>query len=580
MNILNIACKSFLSLFAVMRLVQMRTTSPMTLILFALFFYIYSKLASSSIESRIQAGDLWYAGVPAGLFTVFTLAATYQEVCGDMTSTLFRLTVLALCGAGLLLIYYHAVLCLLLYATGLRIDTMLYPVMWLPYAAFGACMLAWLPYYLYEYPGVMTPDSINQYGQVIGAYTLTNHHPVIHTLLIGAFYRLGITLTGSVYTGLGLYTLFQMCFMAFTAGYVVRTLQKAGIITPVCVGIICFYALMPYQGIFSVTMWKDIPFAGCMTLMTASTLRLLIHNHLEKLRLVEYFTSLLPFVLSGVMVCLLRTNGWYAFLASLPFILYVFRDRLRLILPAQAAVLVLVIFVKYPCMTIYEIPQADFAESVSIPLQQLARVAAKGETLSEAQLEELSHFMDYDEAASLYQEDVSDPVKNLVRATSGTYLDSHKGEFFSLWLSVGLSHMHTYFDAYVAQTHGFWYPDAVYEVGLSDGIYPNDFGLTWQPLIKGSVIIKLREILFKLWELFPLYGFLWSMGGMLWLVLISQALCLRQERPQNAVLMAPAVLLVLTLCLATPVATDFRYAYALFYGLPLYALLPFIQERH
>ena len=142
----------------------------------------------------------------------------------------------------------------------------------------------------------MTPDSINQYAQIIGAYELSNHHSVIHTLLIGFFYHIGMQLTGNAYVGLGFYTFFQMCFMAFTAGYVVRTLQKAHIITPVCIVTICFYALMPYHGIFAVTIWKDIPFAGCMTLVIASLLRLLIQikssrllYHSAALSLIQYY---------------------------------------------------------------------------------------------------------------------------------------------------------------------------------------------------------------------------------------------------------------------------------------------------
>lgn len=577
MNLLGITCKSFLSLFAVMRLTQMRTTNPVSILLFAVFFYIYMKLSSTSTETRMESRDSLYSGILSGLFTIFTLAASYVQLYGSMTSTLFRLIILLLSAAGLALLYYHAILCLLIYSSQVRIDTTLYPVSWLPYAAFGACMLFWLPYYLHEYPGVMTPDSINQYAQIIGTYELSNYHSVIHTLLIGYFYHLGLNLTGSEYVGLGLYTLFQMCFMAFTAGYVVRTMQKAGILTPVCIGTICFYALMPYHGIYAVTIWKDIPFAGCMTLFVAALIRLLVHEKSTKLKISEYFTILLPYTISGIMLCLLRTNGWYAFLVTLPFILFMYRDRLRIIIPANVIILLIVLFIKYPCMNVYEIRQADFAEFVSIPVQQLARVVAEQESLTQEQTQSLSHFMDIDQIASLYQPEVSDPVKNLIRSTSGNYLDNHKSEFFSLWFSVGISHLRTYFDAYVAQTHGFWYPDASYEVGLSDGIYPNEFGLTWQPLLKGSLVVKIREILFKLWELIPLFGFLWSMGGMFWLILISQVLCLRQSQSANAVLMIPAVALVLTLCIATPVATEFRYAYALFHGLPLYLTLPFIR---
>lgn len=153
MNLLDITCKSFLSLFALMRLTQINTTDPMSLLIFAVFFYIYRKLSSSSLKTRMKDADPWYAGILAALFTLFTLAATGSTLYGDMASTLFRLIILILSAAGLGLIYYHAVLCLLIYVSPLRIDTMLYPQPWLPYIAFGACLLAWLPYYLHEYPG-------------------------------------------------------------------------------------------------------------------------------------------------------------------------------------------------------------------------------------------------------------------------------------------------------------------------------------------------------------------------------------------------------------------------------------------
>lgn len=90
MNLLDITCKSFLSLFAIMRLTQINTTDPMSLLIFAVFFYIYRKLSSSSLETKMKDADSWCAGILAALFTLFTLAATGSVLYGDMTSTLFE----------------------------------------------------------------------------------------------------------------------------------------------------------------------------------------------------------------------------------------------------------------------------------------------------------------------------------------------------------------------------------------------------------------------------------------------------------------------------------------------------------
>ena len=429
----------------------------------------------------------------------------------------------------------------------------------------------------------MTPDSLNQYAQVIGAYELSNHHPIIHTMIIGFLYHTGLSLTGNAIFGLALYTIVQMLFMAWVVSYAVRTLQLAYMKTSICIIVICFYAFIPYHGIYAVTMWKDIPFAGCMTLFAASLIRFQLRNPSNnastKLKVSEYFTLLIPYIFAGFMLCLLRTNGWYAFLLSLPFILYWNRNQLKLIIPVHLILLALVLFTKYPCMNIYEIKQADFVESLSIPVQQIAKVLANEEALTEDQLLKLEHFINIEQARLVYQPDVSDNIKNLIRSTGNEYLENHKAEFFSLWLSIGLDHPKAYFDAFVSQTNGFWYPDVSYKVGLADGIYPNEWGLNWQPILRGNIIIKIRELLFKLHELIPIYGFLWSIGGIFWTILLSQCISIRNDRPTGFLIGIPAIALVLTLCIATPVATEFRYAYSLFFGLPLYLLAPFIRTK-
>ena len=148
------------------------------------------------------------------------------------------------------------------------------------------------------------------------------------------------------------------------------------------------------------------------------------------------------------------------------------------------------------------------------------------------------------------------------------------------WLSIGAKHPGTYFDAYVAQTNGYWYPDISYKVGLADGIYPNEFGLRWQPVIKGTTLTKIKEILFKLPDLIPLYGLFWSMGFLLWLILLIGALCLRSGNTANALICLPFIFLMLTLCIAAPVATEFRYAYAVFYALPILIMSPFVRGKN
>lgn len=585
MYYLKIFVESFLSLFAIMRVTGMTTRNPCSILLFFILLYVFTKLHSDHVEGRIITGDMTLATILSVLFSTFTLSAQYQVILGSTQGPLLCAVLLLITGIGLLLIYYYLSIWFLQTAADLKLTGSGYSYAWIPFLTVLVCLLCWLLYFLYEYPGIMTPDSVNQYAQIIGAYRPNNHYSVVHTALIGIFYNIGLSFTGDPHVGLALYTIAQMFFMACVAGYVVRTLQKAEAVTPVLIITICFYALMPCNGIYAVTIWKDIPFAGCMTLFAAALMRFLLRGSLAassdavpRLRISEYFTLLVPYVLSGIMLGLLHENGWYVLVLTVPFVLLTYRKWPKVMVPVHLVLLIIVLFVRYPVMHVYEIPQADFVDSLSIPVQQLARVVANNEPLSDSETAFLDQLMDLEQAAAIYQPDVSDSIQNLMRQQGTDYLESHKNDFFRMWFSIGIRHPKAYFDAYVAQTNGLWYPDVHCEAGPADGICPNEFGIGWQPMIKGGMMIRIKEILFQLPDIIPLYGLLWSAGFILWSILMVSALCLHMGRPAGALVCLPFILLFASLCLTTHTASEFRNIYAAFYALPLLVMSPFVFE--
>ena len=107
-------------------------------------------------------------------------------------------------------------------------------------------------------------------------------------------------------------------------------------------------------------------------------------------------------------------------------------------------------------MHVYEIPQTDFVESLSIPVQQIARVIAEGESITESEAVYIQQLMDLDKIPTAYQPACSDNIKNLIRQKGNASLESDKATFFKMWFSIGIEHPKTYFDAYVAQTNGYW----------------------------------------------------------------------------------------------------------------------------
>ena len=222
--------------------------------------------------------------------------------------------------------------------------------------------------------------------------------------------------------------------------------------------------------------------------------------------------------------------------------------------------------------------QPDFIESVCIPMQQITAVICNDRELAPEDLALIEQVVDLTYIHELYNPTFADNIKELVRAGNQNYLTAHKREFFRLWLRLGLRYPADYLTAYINQTYGYWYPDSFYLVAEGEGISATDLGVSHTPIIGGPLVIKGKEIAIKLGSMVPVYGTLWSMGVACWILLFSiSVVCIRREY-YKLICYLPGITLLLTVLIATPVATEFRYVYFMVLSLPFYLITAILPE--
>lgn len=575
------AGKSLFTSWALMKAARMESGNIFTLIFFLLAFFFYREVDRKLAAS--QKADRRMKVVSAVLAVIYTLcymlldASHYIEA---LTNRMFRLGILAAAAIGFWSLFDALLKFLFLWVTEKEKMKELFcekepdksrnPFATHPLAAtFLVCLLGWLPYFLYQFPGIMTPDSINQLEQVLGVVSYSNHHPWVHTLLIKVFYSIGFAITGNMVSAMGFYTFAQMCIMAFSVGYFVSSMRFLHLKAGWCIVMALVFAILPYHAVYAVTVWKDIPFAAAVLVFITSLLRL---------RNEEKWQHAVLFALSGAMMCLFRSNGWYAFLVCIPFFVVSFWKKQRKVVGLLAVSLLAAVVVKYPVMNGCQVTPPDFVESLCIPVQQVSYVLANDRELSPEQLELIDAVIDRNYVKDLYNPEFADNMKELVRAGHPEYLEAHKKEFFKLWLDLLIRYPGDYLEAYIQQTNGYWYPDSYYPVADAEGVSATKLGVSHTPLIRGPLVVKGKEIAVKLGSMVPVYGTLWSMGVAFWILLLMIG-CVLVRREEGKLLYAlPSLLLWGTVMIATPVATEFRYVYFLMLCMPFYLCMMVLEE--
>lgn len=440
---------------------------------------------------------------------------------------------------------------------------------WVFWGAFAAVALIDLGFLLARYPGILTRDSITTVSQVIyGSYD--NTMPYYHTRLVGLFVRLGLALTGDINVGIALFHGFQIGLLATAFACAITTLYQIGV-PGWALGLVFFvYALLPYNMVYSVTLWKDVPFGASALLLATAIYRRV--NNVGRAAKWDY-TAL---TLGAVGMALMRTNGWAALLVAAVPLIIVLRKKKRRLVRVLLTVLVLSWVMISPVLKALNVPGTDPVEAFAVPMQQVARVVANDRELTQEQQELLGEIFLMDKLGEAYDPQTVDPVKyETFRYDQVDHIRQNAPRYLKLYASIGLRYPGDYLKAWIDETRGYWnggYAYWIYTLQTEENI----LGIT-QPA-GTNLLARLYAAWFRFAEkptaLQPLY----SIGLQVWILIACCVLCVLQGRKQWLIAV-PALVLTLGLWLGTPVYAEFRYAYPMMLCAPLALMTTLFEPK-
>lgn len=431
-------------------------------------------------------------------------------------------------------------------------------------------LICWLPYIISFYPAILSPDpsyQIMQFFHIDNKYStysilldpsviITNHHPVIHTLLLGSMVKIG-TLLGSVNIGLFLYSIIQILILSSTLSYTIVFLKNIKIPKKYLLLCLIIYALTPVFPFYSMSAVKDVIFGSLIILYIIS-----IYQFMNKKEIT--FKDMLKELLLMILIILFRNNGFHVILLSFPFLLF-YKNKKQILM---IFLLMLTFNITYNKVILpyFKITPSSIREVLSIPFQQTARYVNEYDSeLSEKDKKIIDQILEYDTLATRYNPELADPVKNKFNRY---YKSEDLKEYFKVWKKGLFKHPITYIEATVHNTYGYFYPfktNWYFYHKYDTRIVKKGFDYHYNSLSSERNFLTIIATIFPY---IPVIGFLVNIGFNSWILLFMACYLIYQKKYKSLVVLLPSFVLLLV-CVASPANTYFRYALPNIFAMPL-----------
>ncbi|MGN0393938.1 MAG: DUF6020 family protein [Coprococcus sp.] len=448
----------------------------------------------------------------------------------------------------------------------------------------GVILLCWLPYFIFNYPGVFVHDACDEIAQAtnqrFGCGTINrtmnpdstmlwnNHHPVFYTAVLWFFVKFG-RLIGSYTISFFIYCLLQAIAMSGVFAYTLMYMNTHGLSRKLSKAMLLFFALNPLFPLWCTTITKDTPFTIIFLLCTILLYDAVIYP--DKLSIKKCLVTGCALLL----LCMLRNNGFYLLLVLLPFLLFTIRKNkkqvLKLLIVIAAPLLFFKIIYSSLIFNALGIQGGSIAEMLSVPFQQTARYISEypEDVTSEEEAAILSMFTvdSLSELSDLYNPIISDPVKAQYNKYS---TGNDKLSYIKVWGRQLIRHPDAYLEAFFNMTYGWFNYDSprdypFYTSGdeLIEDLLP---GISTANPFTGyrNTVQQFLNMIFEM----PVISFIFKYSSYTWLLFCLLFVMLHRHKYRE---LAGCGLIYLNylICFIGPVSC-FRYA------LPMIVCLPFV----
>lgn len=451
--------------------------------------------------------------------------------------------------------------------TGIRTSQ----IKWM-FALAAILVLAWLPYFLVYYPGLIYGDSMNSVSQAMHVSPYSNHFPLFYTLFVELCLKIGIALA-DITLGCAIYTIFQMISLGLLLAYLLCWLYNKGISKPVCAFFLVMFCVVRCFPQHAVSMWKDPIFSAVLMFYGLKLFDLLVSEG----ALATKWSFLIQTLAAIVVICLSRNNGVYivAFCLAFLFAIALWRKALRSyrrVLVLHLASILCILVLTGPVYDALQIGKDDI-ESFGIPLQQLARTVAYEGNISEEDLAYLDRLLPLESWQELYKPGLVDSIK-WDTSFDTAYFNETKGQFMAVWFRTLLKNPIRYIEAWCLSTYGYWSPSLWELNDYSDNIVagnPYVLDSWWVDLGIEQTNLTGND---RLMSVFSLSTPMPATGLLTWLTMFVALYAFVRGGNRFCLLLAPAIGNFGTLLIASPSAYWPRYALVYLYMLPVLLVFP------
>ena len=455
-------------------------------------------------------------------------------------------------------------------------------------------IICWVPFLLSTAPGLMMGDTSTQIKQFFGYENsisssvdlispdilITQHHPVLHTLLVGICMQIGKLIVGSYSAGYMVYTILQLTTCIMTLSFGMRYLKHCEVPASVRLFVLILMLIVPWFVGTALLGTKDGLFC-CAAVLFVIALDNIARNRKVTVK------SFLGLFTSAIFVSLLRSGAIIAVVISLALFLFVsIKIKNKTVNNKRTCITVgstlIGVTLIYFIMTSLLFPSFGISggsprEMLSIPIQQVSAIVKYHEDdISAEEKDTIDSVLDYDVLAEKYNPDIADGTKNTWRKDA---TDTDKSDFIAVWLDMVIRHPMTALEATMRNYYGYLYPSekplGMYSSTWSDTVIQNGkldvlFGFS----TNRNDLQKAGTCTFDTWlrafEHIPVLSIFSSTAFYVWAMLVSLVIAFKKMSPTCYGL--AFLLFIFLIVLIGPCNGTIYYRYIL----PLMFTLPFM----